>query len=48
MRLFLRAVAAGDPTAVACTPRDAAATLAVATAAEQALQSRRAVPVGPL
>jgi hypothetical protein len=31
---------------VACTPPDAAATLAVAVAAEQALQTSRAVPVG--
>lgn len=45
MRRFLRAVSEGDPAAVACTPRDAAATLAVATAAERALQTSHAVPV---
>jgi myo-inositol 2-dehydrogenase / D-chiro-inositol 1-dehydrogenase len=45
MRRFLRALAERDPAAVACTPADAAATLAVATAAEQALQTSRAVPV---
>jgi len=45
MRRFLRAVAERDPAAVACTPRDAAATLAVAVAAERALETSRAVPV---
>ena len=46
MRRFLRAVAERDPAAVACTPRDAAATLAVAVAAERALETSRAVRVG--
>lgn len=46
MRRFLRAVSERDPAAVACTPRDAAATLAVAAAAERALETSRAVPVG--
>jgi predicted dehydrogenase len=46
MRRFLRAVSERDPAAVACTPPDAAVTLAVAIAAEQALQTSRAVPVG--
>jgi len=45
MRRFLRAVAERDPAAVACTPRDAAATLAVAVAAERALETSRAVSV---
>jgi predicted dehydrogenase len=45
MRGFLRAVAERDPAAVACTPRDAAATLAVAAAAERALETSRSVPV---
>jgi predicted dehydrogenase len=45
MRRFLRAVSERDPAAVACTPQDAAVTLAVATAAERALQTSRAVPV---
>jgi myo-inositol 2-dehydrogenase / D-chiro-inositol 1-dehydrogenase len=45
MRRFLRAAAARDPAAVACTPRDAAATLAVAAAAERALETSRSVPV---
>ena len=45
MRRFLHAVAGRDPAAVPCTPRDAAATLAVAIAAEQALETSRAVPV---
>jgi predicted dehydrogenase len=43
---FLDAVGRHDPAAVACTPPDAAATLAVAVAAEQALRTSRAVPVG--
>jgi predicted dehydrogenase len=47
MRRFLHAVAERDPTAVACTPRDAAATLAVAAAAERALETSAAVPVEP-
>lgn len=46
VRLFLRAVAERDPAAVACTPPDAAATLAVAAAAERALATSRAVEVG--
>jgi predicted dehydrogenase len=45
MRRFLSAAAARDPAAVACTPRDAAATLAVAVAAERALETSRSVPV---
>jgi myo-inositol 2-dehydrogenase / D-chiro-inositol 1-dehydrogenase len=45
MRRFLHAVAERDPAAVPCTPRDAAATLAVAAAAERALETSRAVPV---
>jgi predicted dehydrogenase len=45
MRCFLSAVAERDPAAVACTPRDAAATLAVAAAAERALETSRPVPV---
>jgi hypothetical protein len=44
MRRFLHAVADRDPAAVACTPRDAAATLAAA-AAERALETSQAVPV---
>jgi myo-inositol 2-dehydrogenase / D-chiro-inositol 1-dehydrogenase len=44
-RRFLDAVAQRDPSAVVCTPPDAAATLAVAVAAEQALETARAVPV---
>ena len=36
-----------DPAAVVCTPPDAAATLAVAIAAERALETSRAVPVEP-
>ncbi|HXY46081.1 MAG TPA: Gfo/Idh/MocA family oxidoreductase [Acidimicrobiales bacterium] len=43
VREFFRAVGEGDPTAVVCTPPDAAATLAVAVAAERALESGRAV-----
>jgi predicted dehydrogenase len=45
MRRFLSAVAERDPAAVPCTPRDAAATLAVAAAAERALETSQAVPV---
>ena len=37
-----------DPAAVACAPPDAAATLAVAVAAEHALRTSRAVQVGTL
>ncbi|HEV2257267.1 MAG TPA: Gfo/Idh/MocA family oxidoreductase [Streptosporangiaceae bacterium] len=46
VRRFLRAVSEHDPAVVACAPPDAAATLAVATAAERALQTSGAVPVG--
>jgi hypothetical protein len=42
---FLDAVRDRDPGAVACGPADAAATLAVALAAEEALRTARAVPV---
>ena len=45
-RRFLRAVSEHDHAAVICTPPDAAATLAVAIAAERALETSRAVPVG--
>src|SRR6185437_6258777 len=45
---FLDAVRDRDPAAVACTPGDAAATLAVAVAAEEALRTARAVPVEAL
>jgi myo-inositol 2-dehydrogenase / D-chiro-inositol 1-dehydrogenase len=45
-RRFLRAVSEHDPAVVVCTPPDAAATLAVAIAAERALETSRAVPVG--
>jgi hypothetical protein len=45
MSRFLRAVRERDPAAVVCTPPDAAATLAVAIAAERALETSRAVPV---
>jgi len=45
MRRFLRAAGERDPAAVVCTPADAAATLAVAIAAERALETSRAVPV---
>jgi predicted dehydrogenase len=48
VRRFLDAVGDRDPVAVACTPADAATTLAVATAAERALQTSRAVQVGTL
>ena len=46
VRRFLDAVRDRDPAAVACTPPDATATLAVAVAAERALQTSRAVQVG--
>jgi myo-inositol 2-dehydrogenase / D-chiro-inositol 1-dehydrogenase len=46
LRRFFDAVAHGDPSAVACTPPDAAATLAVAAAAERALETGHAVTVG--
>jgi predicted dehydrogenase len=45
-RRFLSAVSEHDPAAVVCAPPDAAATLAVAIAAERALETSRAVPVG--
>jgi predicted dehydrogenase len=45
---FLDAVRDRDPGAVACGPADAAATLAVAVAAEEALRTARAVPVEAL
>lgn len=48
VRRFLDAVRDRDPAAVACGPADAAATLAVAAAAEQALRSSRAIPVEAL
>jgi len=46
MRRFLDAAREGDPAAVVCPPADAAATLAVAIAAERALETGRAVTVG--
>ena len=46
VRRFLDAVRDRDPGAVACAPGDAAATLAAAVAAEEALRTARAVPVG--
>ena len=45
VRRFLDAVRDRDPAAVACPPADAAATLAVAVAAEEARRTARAVPV---
>jgi myo-inositol 2-dehydrogenase / D-chiro-inositol 1-dehydrogenase len=48
VRRFLDAVRDRDPAAVACTPADAAATLAVAVAAEEALRTARSVPVEAL
>jgi myo-inositol 2-dehydrogenase / D-chiro-inositol 1-dehydrogenase len=48
VRCFLDAVRDRDPGAVACPPADAAATLAVAVAAEEALRTARAVPVEAL
>jgi myo-inositol 2-dehydrogenase / D-chiro-inositol 1-dehydrogenase len=48
MRRFLAAARDRDPAAVFCTPPDAAATLAVAVAAERALETAGAVPVGTL
>ena len=48
VRRFLDAVRDRDPGAVACTPADAAITLAVAAAAEQALQTSRAIQVETL
>jgi predicted dehydrogenase len=46
MRRFLAAARDRDPAEVACTPADAAATLAVAAAAERALETAQAVTVG--
>ena len=46
MRRFLDAARDRDPAAVICTPPDAAATLAVAIAAERALETAQAVTVG--
>jgi len=48
VRRFLDAVRGRDPGAVACTPADAATTLAVAAAAERALQTSRAIQVETL
>jgi predicted dehydrogenase len=45
MRRFLGAVRDRDPAGVVCTPSDAAATLAVAIAAERALETAQAVSV---
>jgi myo-inositol 2-dehydrogenase / D-chiro-inositol 1-dehydrogenase len=45
LRRFFGAVAHGDPSAVACAPPDAAATLAVAVAAERALETGQATTV---
>jgi myo-inositol 2-dehydrogenase/D-chiro-inositol 1-dehydrogenase len=42
---FLAAVRSGDPAAVACTPSDALRTLAVAQAAEEALETGQTVTV---
>jgi myo-inositol 2-dehydrogenase / D-chiro-inositol 1-dehydrogenase len=42
---FFAAVERGDPTAVACTPRDALGTLAVALACESSIATARAVEV---
>jgi predicted dehydrogenase len=48
VRRFLDAAGDRDPAAVACPPADAAATLAVAIAAERALRTSRAVRVSAL
>jgi predicted dehydrogenase len=45
LRRFLHAVTERDPSAVACAPPDAVATLAVAVAAERALETARAVSI---
>jgi myo-inositol 2-dehydrogenase / D-chiro-inositol 1-dehydrogenase len=45
-RRFFAAVERGDPAAVACTPRDALGTLAVALACESAIATGREVEVG--
>jgi myo-inositol 2-dehydrogenase/D-chiro-inositol 1-dehydrogenase len=42
---FVQAVTQRDPSAVACAPRDAAATLAVAAAAERALETGQTIPI---
>jgi myo-inositol 2-dehydrogenase / D-chiro-inositol 1-dehydrogenase len=47
MRRFLEAAREHDPAAVVCTPADATATLAVAVAAERALETGRAVVPEP-
>jgi myo-inositol 2-dehydrogenase / D-chiro-inositol 1-dehydrogenase len=46
VRRFLDAAGEHDPAAVACPPGDAAATLAVAAAAEEALRTSRTIRVG--
>ena len=48
MRRFLEAARDRDPGGVVCTPSDAAATLAVAIAAERALETAQAVTVEPI
>ena len=48
MRRFLDAARDRDPAEVVCTPPDAAATLAVAIAAERALETAQAVTIGTL
>jgi hypothetical protein len=48
MRRFLDAARDHDPAGVVCTPPDAAATLAVAVAAERALETGRSVAVETL
>jgi myo-inositol 2-dehydrogenase/D-chiro-inositol 1-dehydrogenase len=48
MRLFLGAARDRNPAGIACTPPDAAATLAVAIAAERALETAQAVTIGTL
>jgi myo-inositol 2-dehydrogenase/D-chiro-inositol 1-dehydrogenase len=45
IRRFLGAVRDNDPSAVVCTPSDAAASLAVAVAAERALETGQAVTI---
>ncbi|MGH9304241.1 MAG: hypothetical protein ACRDZ5_07500, partial [Acidimicrobiales bacterium] len=47
-RSFFTAVENRDPSLVACTPADAARSLAVALAAEKALEEGRKVPVESL
>lgn len=48
MRRFLHAATERDPSAVVCTPPNAAITLAVAAAAERALETAQAVSIGTL